>query len=233
MKKRLTLKMGKKERGFTLIELLIVIAILGVLAAVVVPNVMGLFGRGGNQAYGSDVQTIQTSVASFYGDVHREPTAANLWGQASGRTSHLFPIANGTVGNIEADTAGTKDTDNTATDAWILYRDDDGSGGYNGAEACDDAEIASAAIWMGLLINEADGAGGAAIDDDPQLAAPYGNVTVQEDSMYLTDFPKSASAENGNPDPGTYTWIVGKNGRVYGAYTDGTNWYSGFSGNYP
>ena len=164
MKKRLTIKIGKKERGFTLIELLIVIAILGVLAAVVVPNVMGLFGRGGNQAYGSDEQTIQTSVASFYGDVHREPTGTE-WGQAGGDTSHLFPTGNGSASNIEADVANaaTKDSDNTATDAWLLYRDDNDDGDYDGGEECVDAEITAAAIWMGLLINEADGSDGAVV----------------------------------------------------------------------
>ena len=43
-----------KESGFTLVELLLVLAILGVLTAVVVPNITGVFARGGEQAWATD-----------------------------------------------------------------------------------------------------------------------------------------------------------------------------------
>ena len=50
------------NKGFTLIELLIVVAIIGVLAAVVVPNVTGFMGRGEEAAARAELQTVQTAM---------------------------------------------------------------------------------------------------------------------------------------------------------------------------
>jgi type IV pilus assembly protein PilA len=56
------------EKGFTLIELLIVVAILGVLAAVVIPNVGRFIGRGENEAADTEFSNVQTAVVSMMVD---------------------------------------------------------------------------------------------------------------------------------------------------------------------
>jgi len=56
------------EKGFTLIELLIVVAILGVLAAVVIPNVGRFIGRGEKEAAEADLTNIQTAVVAMMVD---------------------------------------------------------------------------------------------------------------------------------------------------------------------
>ncbi|MDZ4247521.1 MAG: type II secretion system protein, partial [Dehalococcoidia bacterium] len=56
------------EKGFTLIELLIVVAILGVLAAVVVPNVGRFLGRGETEARRAEKHNIQASVTAMMTD---------------------------------------------------------------------------------------------------------------------------------------------------------------------
>jgi len=56
------------ERGFTLIELLIVVAILGVLAAVVIPNVGRFIGRGEEEAKETELASMQASVQQMMVD---------------------------------------------------------------------------------------------------------------------------------------------------------------------
>jgi prepilin-type N-terminal cleavage/methylation domain-containing protein len=56
------------EKGFTLIELLIVVAILGVLAAVVIPNVGRFIGRGESEAGETEFANIQAAVVAMMVD---------------------------------------------------------------------------------------------------------------------------------------------------------------------
>jgi type IV pilus assembly protein PilA len=56
------------EKGFTLIELLIVVAILGVLAAVVIPNVGRFIGRGETEASETEFSNVQSAVVAMMVD---------------------------------------------------------------------------------------------------------------------------------------------------------------------
>ncbi len=56
------------EKGFTLIELLIVVAILGVLAAVVIPNVGRFIGRGETEAAETEFSNIQSATVAMMTD---------------------------------------------------------------------------------------------------------------------------------------------------------------------
>lgn len=54
------------DDGFTLIELLIVIAILGILAAIVVFSVKGITDKGEKSACKADVETVTVAEEAYY-----------------------------------------------------------------------------------------------------------------------------------------------------------------------
>jgi type II secretion system protein G len=58
----------KNQKGFTLIELLIVVAILGILAAVIIPNVAGFLARGKLAAARTEADNIKTAALAYYAD---------------------------------------------------------------------------------------------------------------------------------------------------------------------
>jgi type IV pilus assembly protein PilA len=64
------------EQGFTLTELLIVVAILGILVAVVLPNFVGLLGGAKTNAGSAELNIVQTAVDSKLANTSSATTAA-------------------------------------------------------------------------------------------------------------------------------------------------------------
>ncbi len=111
------------EKGFTLIELLIVVAILGVLAAVVIPNVGRFIGRGETEAGETEFANIQSAVVAMMTDnaVSILPSPKSGSGNATSNMSQ-FPD-DSTLVQKGNDAAGTAYSGSDGT-GFILYQHD-------------------------------------------------------------------------------------------------------------
>ena len=68
----------RSKKGFTLIELLIVVAIIGILAAIAIPQFASYRQKAYNSASTSDLKNIKTGLESFMADNQQYPTSITV-----------------------------------------------------------------------------------------------------------------------------------------------------------
>jgi type IV pilus assembly protein PilA len=76
MKKRLA-RIRCKQKGFTLVEILAVVAILGIIAAVAIPNIISFFGEGDEEAALAEQHNLQVAVSAWmHENMGSDPTSS-------------------------------------------------------------------------------------------------------------------------------------------------------------
>ena len=82
--------MLKRQKGFTLIELLIVVAIIGIIAAIAIPNLLNAIDRGKQKRSMADLRSIATATEAYAVDYNTYPKGMATTADAPGTISPVY-----------------------------------------------------------------------------------------------------------------------------------------------
>lgn len=81
----------RKDRGFTLIELLIVVATIGVIAAIAIPNLLNAIDRGRQKRTMADMRSVGTAVEAYSVDFNSYPNTGAMGTIDATVDTHIEP----------------------------------------------------------------------------------------------------------------------------------------------
>ena len=122
--------MKTKKSGFTLIELMIVVAIIGILAAIAIPKFAELIRKSGEGASKGNLGSIRSSLSIYYGDMEGQYPSQIGALTIAGKYLSTVPLAK--TPNYHADTSAEVDgilSAETGASGWF-YNNVSGDANY-------------------------------------------------------------------------------------------------------
>ena len=83
-------RIRNRQKGFTLIELLIVVAIIGIIAALLIPNFLDALQKAKQKRTVADVRTIATALESARSDAGRYPAVTDAAALGTALAGHGY-----------------------------------------------------------------------------------------------------------------------------------------------
>lgn len=106
----------KRQSGFTIVELMIVIIIIGILAALVITQVLGATQQARDTSRKNNVNNISTQLEAYFAKTGGYPTNTDI-NTAAWRTGNLFSAGNNGAAFADASSPSYTTLDATAPTA--------------------------------------------------------------------------------------------------------------------
>ena len=133
MIRKLRQREARNEKGFTLIELMIVVAIIGILAAIAIPQFSAYRERSYVASMKADCNAVRTAEEAYFVDndtyalISSTTNPSSLPGMGQLSAGNTVAVIAGTGGMTKAFVVTVTDTNDGRTDKKVVYTSETGA----------------------------------------------------------------------------------------------------------